>query len=252
MSKSPLQDKHFSYVDYINDPTWQVFKIMAEFVEGFSFLGTLRRTVTIFGSARIREGHPYYEAARNLGRLLAQRGFTVVTGGGPGIMEAANRGARENGSPSVGLNIQLPNEQRVNEYVSQSTSFEYFFSRKVMLDASAHAYIFMPGGFGTMDELFEVLTLKQTGKMAPPAPPVFLIGTKFWQPLISWLRGTMLEQLQTIAAGDLETWTLTDDLEMVCDQIEGHLEKKERAPDASTAIQPKPTHGSLWNEHVIV
>jgi uncharacterized protein (TIGR00730 family) len=238
MSKSPLQDKHLSYVDYIHDPTWQIFKIMAEFVEGFSFLSNLRRTVTVFGSARLREDHPYYQEARKLGGLLAAKGFTVVTGGGPGIMEAANRGAHEAGAPSIGLNIQLPHEQRVNPYVTQSTSFQYFFSRKVMLDASAHAYIFMPGGLGTLDELFEILTLKQTGKMVPPAPPVFLVGTEFWTPLLDWIRTTMCENLKTISPGDMELWKVTDDLEWLAETITKHLDKKEHAPTADDALEP--------------
>jgi uncharacterized protein (TIGR00730 family) len=238
MSRSPLQDKHLSYVDYINDPTWQVFRIMAEFVDGFSFLATLQRTVTFFGSARLPETHPFYLKSQQLGRMLADRGFTIVTGGGPGIMEAANRGAFEAGAPSVGLNIQLPNEQRTNRFVTQSTSFNYFFSRKVMLDASAQAYIFFPGGFGTLDELFEILTLIQTGKMDPPFPPVFLVGAEFWQPLLDWMEQTMLHDYQTISPSDMETWVLTDDLDAVVDAICRHIEQKEKMPCVRDAIVP--------------
>ena len=164
---------------------------MAEFVEGFEFLVPLVQEVSIFGSARTQEDHPSYQDARTLGKLLGQNGFTVLTGGGPGIMEAANRGAVEGGGESVGLNIQLPREQRTNSYVKRSIGFHYFFTRKVMLSASAQAYVFYPGGFGTMDEMTEMITLIQTGKM-PDNVPVILVGKDYWGPWLEWVKSAMM------------------------------------------------------------
>jgi uncharacterized protein (TIGR00730 family) len=198
--------------DYEHNPSWRIFRIMSEFVEGFTFLARVQRSVTFFGSARLPETHPSYQLARQLAQRLASEGYTIVTGGGPGIMQAANQGACDVNGDSVGLNIQLPHEQRINPYVRRAMSFHYFFSRKVMLDFSAEAYVFFPGGYGTLDELFEVLTLIQTGKMEG-CVPVILIGTDFWAPLCDWLRGTLLEQLQSIAPADLRIWTLTDNLD---------------------------------------
>src|SRR5215510_10448807 len=212
VSGRPEAQSQDSMFDYEHNPTWRIFRIMSEFVEGFTFLARIQKSVTIFGSARLSEDHPYYQRARELGRQLALRGYTIVTGGGPGAMQAANQGAFEVGGNSVGLNIQLPDEQRTNRYVKQGISFNYFFSRKVMLDFSAEAYIFFPGGYGTLDEFFELLTLIQTGKMEC-CVPVILIGTDFWAPLCDWLRGTLLEQLQSISPADLTIWTLTDDLD---------------------------------------
>jgi uncharacterized protein (TIGR00730 family) len=185
---------------------------MSEFVEGFTFLARVQRSVTFFGSARLPTTHPYYQLARQLGQRLARQGYTIDTGGGPGIMQAGNQGACDVDGDSVGLNIQLPHEQRINPYVRRSMSFHYFFSRKVMLDFSAEAYVFFPGGFGTLNELFEVLTLVQTGKMER-CVPLLLIGSDFWAPLCDWLRGTLLEKMQTITPHDLTIWTLTDDLD---------------------------------------
>ena len=209
---SPEAQPHDATFDYEHNPTWRIFRIMSEFVEGFTFFARVQRSVTFFGSARLPETHPYYQLARQLGQRLAREGYTIVTGGGPGIMQAGNQGACDVGGDSVGLNIQLPHEQRINPYVRRSMSFHYFFSRKVMLDFSAEAYVFFPGGYGTLDELFEVLTLIQTGKMEC-CVPVILIGTDFWAPLCDWLRGTLLEQLQSISPADLTIWTLTDDLD---------------------------------------
>jgi uncharacterized protein (TIGR00730 family) len=195
-----------------HDPTWRIFRIMSEFVDGFQFLSDVHHSVTIFGSARLPVTDPRYEQARRLGGMLAQRGYTVVTGGGPGIMQASNQGASEAGGRSVGLNIELPHEQRSNPYVKQSKSFHYFFSRKVMLDFSADAFVFFPGGFGTLDEFFELVTLRQTGKLHN-AVPIVLIGRDYWAPLCEWLRQTLLQTFHTIAPADLTIWTLTDDLD---------------------------------------
>lgn len=167
--------------------TWRIFRIMAELVEGYNFLLTLSKEIGIFGSARFSEKHHHYRVARELGALLGKRGFTVVTGGGPGIMEAANRGAFEVGAESVGLNIQLPLEQRINPYVKKATGFYYFFTRKVMLTSPADAFIYFPGGFGTMDEFFEVIDLMELGMLTEA--PVVLVGKSFWQPLMQFLKG---------------------------------------------------------------
>ncbi len=178
------------------------------------------------GSLRII---PYCKKAYDLGRLLAQEGYTVVTGGGPGVMEAGNHGAWDAGGNSVGLNIELPHEQRINPYVRRSTSFHYFFSRKVMLDFSAEAYIFFPGGFGTLDEFAELITLVQTGKV-DTSVPIILFGRSFWEPLTDWMRTVMLKGLHTIAAKDLTIWTITDDL----DEVDGDCGVGYQDPGSAT------------------
>lgn len=197
---------------------WRVFRIMGEFVEGFESLSAIPPAVTIFGSARDREGdaNGWYEKAVDLARHLGHAGFAIITGGGPGIMEAANRGAREAEAMSIGLNIELPFEQFINSYVDLSINFRYFFTRKVMLVKYAHAFVVMPGGFGTMDELFEALTLVQTGKIRNF--PIVLFGTKYWGGLIDWLRNTMLADGK-ISAEDLDLIFLTDSAEEACKHI---------------------------------
>lgn len=192
--------------------TWRVLRIMGEFVEGFEELADLGPAVTIFGSARMRPGGPMYEAAVEVGRLLGESGFTVITGGGPGAMEAGNKGAREAGAPSVGLNIELPFEQHVNPYVDVEVDFRYFFVRKTMLVKYSQAFVIFPGGFGTMDELFEALTLIQTGKVRDF--PVVLFGTGYWKGLLDWLRHTMAAEGK-IADADLGLIDLTDSPEEV-------------------------------------
>ena len=162
----------------LNEITWRIFRIMAEFVEGFQFLSESSREVTFFGSARTKKSDRWYKEGVKLGRLCATNGFTVVTGGGPGIMEALNKGAKEGGGVSIGLNIQLPNEQRINEYVTRGRGFHYFFTRKVMLAYSAQAYIFFPGGFGTLSEFFDLVELVQTKKME--SIPIICVGKDFW------------------------------------------------------------------------
>jgi uncharacterized protein (TIGR00730 family) len=193
----------------------------------------------------VESTHPYYQLARKLAEQLAERGFTIVTGGGPGIMQAGNQGAVEGNGLSVGLNIQLPMEQRINPYVRQWMSFHYFFSRKVMLDFSAEAYIFFPGGYGTLDELFEVLTLAQTGKIERSVP-IILIGTEFWKPLTSWLKNTVLTQEHMIAPGDLALWTLTDDLDLVITTIEKRIDQQMEERLAATGRVTRTADDRLW------
>ncbi|HYE60336.1 MAG TPA: TIGR00730 family Rossman fold protein [Candidatus Kapabacteria bacterium] len=194
MKKKPVKQlkeessKDFSY--QINETgeyrdTWRIFRIMSEFVEGYQFLRSLKKEVTILGSARFPEEHTYYTISRNLGALLAKNGYTTLTGGGPGIMEAGNRGAMDAGGESVGLNIQLPFEQRINPYVKRSIGFYYFFTRKVMLTSPADAFVFFPGGFGTLDEFFEVVDNMDLGKMCPL--PIVLVGREYWQPILDFL-----------------------------------------------------------------
>lgn len=211
--KSPIESRTFTFFQRDSSFSWQVLRIMSEFVDGFEFVSQLERPVTIFGSARLGEGDPDYERARALGHRLAEAGYTVVTGGGPGIMEAGNRGATEAGGVSVGLNIELPMEQRLNAYVRQGMGFHYFFSRKFMLDYSALAYVYMPGGFGTLDELFTVLTLIQTRKSDADVP-VILFGTAFWAPLIAWIKATVLPR-GLIHASDMTLFHVTDDIDEV-------------------------------------
>ena len=194
-------------VDFLHSDPWRVFRIMGEFVEGFDTLANVGRAVTIFGSARVKPDHPQYRDARETARLLAEAGFAVITGGGPGIMEAANRGAKEAGMPSIGCNIELPFEQGINAYVDVPINFRYFFVRKTMFVKYAEAFVIFPGGFGTMDELFEALTLIQTGKVRDF--PVILFGSAYWQGLLDWLRATMLAEGK-ISPADLDLVVVTD------------------------------------------
>lgn len=195
----------------MSDITWRIFRIMAEFVDGFQFLSTLHKVVTVLGSARTPVDNKWYQEAVKLGRLLSESGFTVVTGGGPGIMEAANRGAYEAGGESVGINIQLPMEQRINPFVKKSHAFYYFFTRKVIMDASARAYAFFPGGFGTVDELMEILTLVQTGKSE--RVPIVLVGKEFWTGYLAWLKEIVYGKYDSISVEDLKLFTLVDSAE---------------------------------------
>lgn len=185
----------------------RIIRICMEFFRGIRNLHFLGPAVTVFGSARFPEGHPYYEQARALGRALAGQGFTVITGGGPGVMEAANRGAREGGGCSIGCNILLPREQRPNPYVDRFVEFRYFFVRKVMLAKYSYAFVAAPGGFGTLDELFEIATLIQTRKLKNF--PLVLMGEAYWAPLISFLRETMVQE-KTIDPSDIDRWIVSD------------------------------------------
>lgn len=206
--------------------TWRIFKILAEFVEGFEKLAKIDPAVTVFGSARTKENEENYELAREIGKQLAEDGITVITGGGPGIMEAANRGAFEAGGTSVGLNIELPFEQQANPYVNKSITFDYFFVRKVMLVKYANAFVILPGGFGTMDELFEAITLIQTGKIMPF--PTILVGRKYWSGMVDWIRDTMLEA-GYIKDSDMNFLQVVDTPEEVLGIIKEYLETSSRA-----------------------
>ena len=191
---------------------WRIFRIMAEFVDGFQFLADLKNTVTFFGSARFPENNKWYSEARKLGALLAKSGYGVITGGGPGIMEGGNRGAHEAGGESIGINIQLPFEQRINAYVKKAHGFYYFFTRKVMLSFASQAYVFFPGGFGTMDEFFEIITLVQTKKITDRIP-IILYGKDFWGDLDAWMNKKLLDQYQTIDKADLDLYHIVDSQE---------------------------------------
>jgi uncharacterized protein (TIGR00730 family) len=199
--------------DFRESMQWRIFRVMAEFVEGFEFVADFKKSVTIFGSTRDSHAtHKWYEEARKLGGLLAKEGFAVVTGGGPGIMEAANRGAAEAGGMAVGINIQLPREQRINPYVNHAKGFHYFFTRKLMLTYSAQCYVYFPGGFGTLDEFFEIVTLIQTKKIATHIP-VVLVGREFWTPFHDWMKQVLLERDEAIDAEDLDIFTIVDSAE---------------------------------------
>jgi uncharacterized protein (TIGR00730 family) len=200
--------------------SWRVFRIMAEFVEGIETLSDVYNAVTIFGSARLKAEDIYYQKAEKLARLLVQEKFSVITGGGPGIMEAANKGAAEAGGKSVGLNIKLPYEQKPNPYANIHLDYKYFFVRKVMFVKYAVAYVILPGGFGTMDELFEALTLIQTKKIK--AFPLILMGSEYWRGLIDWLKNTMMQEGK-INSTDMELIQIVDEPEEVVKLIKKYV-----------------------------
>ena len=199
--------------------SWQIFKIMAEFVDGFEKLARIGPCVSIFGSARTHNENKYYKLAEDCGRLLTERGYGVISGGGPGIMEAANKGAFEAGGKSVGLNIELPFEQFHNKYIDRDKNieFDYFFIRKVMFMKYSQGFIVLPGGFGTLDEMFEALTLIQTGKVA--RFPIVLVGKEYWGGLIDWIKGTMMASEKNINEEDLNLFRLVDTAEEATEHI---------------------------------
>jgi uncharacterized protein (TIGR00730 family) len=233
-SQLPPVEEKMPKDDFRESFHWRVFRIMAEFIDGWQFLADLRRTVTFFGSARVAEGQKWYEEAKKLGNHLATGGFSVITGGGPGIMEAANRGAHEasennpndkNIGKSIGLNIKLPDEQRINAYVDKAIAFHYFFVRKVMLSYYAQAYVYFPGGFGTMDEMFELLTLIQTKKV--PRIPIVLVGKEYWQNLAGFIEKFVFEEYQNIDKEDMELYKIVDTAEEAFEIIKNSPERKE-------------------------
>lgn len=195
--------------DFRETYQWKIFRIMSEFVEGFNFVTDFHKAVTIFGSTQMKEDDIDYKKARKLGNFLAKEGFTTITGGGPGIMEAANRGAYEAGGDSIGINIQLKEGERANDYLTRSIGFYYFFARKVMLSYSSYGYVFFPGGFGTLDEFFEIITLIQTNKL-PRKILVIAVGKDYWEPFFNWLKDNLLEKYKTIQKENLEIFKLVD------------------------------------------
>jgi uncharacterized protein (TIGR00730 family) len=198
---------------FVHTDPWRVLRIMGEFVDGFDVLARVGLAVTVFGSARVKDDSPYYAAAREVGAGIARRGFAVITGGGPGIMEAANRGANEAGGLSIGCNIELPHEQSPNPYANLSIDFRYFFVRKTMFVKYSEAFVVFPGGFGTMDELFEALTLIQTAKVK--RFPVVLYGSRYWGGLLAWIRETLLVE-HMVSADDLALVQVVDSTDEVC------------------------------------
>ncbi|MBW2559566.1 MAG: TIGR00730 family Rossman fold protein [Deltaproteobacteria bacterium] len=213
-----MEEKQY-LVDALSvDESWRVFRIMAEFVDAIEELSQIGHAVSIFGAAREAPGGTYYEKAREVARLLGEEGFGVITGGGPGIMEAANRGASEAGAKSVGMNIQLPFEQKPNPYATINIAYKYFFIRKVMFVKYAMAYVILPGGFGTMDELFEALTLIQTKRIR--SFPVVLMGSEYWGGLMDWMKKTMLQEGK-ISEEDLDLIQVLDEP----DQVVRHIRK---------------------------
>ena len=208
--------------DFAGEETWRVFRIMSEFVEGFEVLRNVQPAVTIFGSARTESSNGYYQMCYELAGALAKQGFSVITGGGPGMMEAANKGAREAGGKSIGLNIVLPFEQKVNDFLDIHIEFRYFFARKMMFLKYSCGVVVLPGGFGTMDELFESLTLIQTSKY--PRFPVIMMGTEYWTGLLAWMEKTMLAA-GNISPADMRVFTVTDSIEEACAIVKDHYER---------------------------
>ncbi len=211
------------FADFRSGASWRIFRIMAEFIEGFEFLADLKNEVTFFGSARTSPTSHCYKEARKLAKMLGEAGFTIITGGGPGIMEAGNRGATEAGAQSVGLNIQLPKEQRINPFVKKFKGFYYFFTRKVMLSASAQAYVFFPGGFGTLDELFELIMLVQTKKMM--RLPLVLVGREYWNGLFDWVRKAAITE-NYIDKDDLNIFSIVNTAEEAYEIVKRSKERK--------------------------
>ncbi len=242
MQKAARLDKEVLAELRTGQDTWQVFKIMGEFVDGFETLRKIGRAVSIFGSARMRPGERYYELAVEVAERFAKKGWTTITGGGPGIMEAANKGAKKGGGLSVGLNIKLPFEQSANPFQDIALEFDYFFARKVMFVKYAQAYVVLPGGFGTMDELFESLTLVQTGKVQ--GFPVILIGKEFYGGLLRWMRKEMVAA-GTISPEDTSLFLLTDDPEEAVEAAEHfHHSGETMTPETLAAWR------RLWAAHL--
>jgi uncharacterized protein (TIGR00730 family) len=220
--------------DWVHTDPWRVLRIQSEFVEGFGLLAELPRAVSVFGSARTPRDHPDYATGMAIGAGLARAGFAVITGGGPGVMEAVNRGAGEAGGISVGLGIELPYEQHMNDWVDVGIHFRYFFARKTMFVKYAQAFVIMPGGFGTLDELFEAVTLVQTRKVT--RFPVILYGSEYWGGLLDWLRGTVLEAGK-VNARDIDLLTIIDDVDDVVARIVGSSAEHSAQAEAEMRAQ---------------
>ncbi len=215
-----MEEKQYLVDALTVQESWRIFRIMAEFVDAIETLSGINNAISIFGSARVKPEDPYYAKTVVLARRLAQEGFSVITGGGPGIMEAANKGAAEGGGISVGMNIRLPFEQKPNPYANVHIDYKYFFIRKVMFVKYAMAYIILPGGFGTLDELFEALTLIQTKRIK--SFPVILMGSEYWKGLIDWMKETMMRELM-IGKDDLDYFQVIDDPEEVVRHIKKYI-----------------------------
>ncbi|HEX3326064.1 MAG TPA: TIGR00730 family Rossman fold protein [Actinomycetota bacterium] len=223
--------------EFLGSDPWRVLRILSEFVEGFDALARIPPAISVFGSARIHEDDPMYKAAREVGAEIAAAGFAVITGGGPGTMEAANRGAHEAGGVSIGCNIELPFEQVTNPYADIAIDFEHFFVRKTMFVKYAEGFVVFPGGFGTLDELFESLTLIQTGKVVHF--PVILFGSDYWNGMVTWLRERMLAEGK-IAAKDLDIFTVCDEVREVMPRIKEILSRGDvEDPRTEPAVHPK-------------
>jgi hypothetical protein len=236
-ARNVTPESEFSYRTAAEE-TWRIFRIIAEFVDGIETMSQIGPAVSVFGSSRTPTTDPYYRQATELARALVGRGFGVITGGGPGIMEAANKGALEARGTSVGLNIALPLEQVPNNYQNVSLDFHYFFARKVMFVKYAIAFVCFPGGFGTMDEFFESMTLIQTNKT--PAMKVVLMGRDFWDPLVDWIRETLLGKHAAISPEDLNLFSITDDVGEAVEQICAHWEAEQAAAPARPIEGPEP------------
>jgi uncharacterized protein (TIGR00730 family) len=215
LSDTPTQSPKREIIqkELIKETAERVTRIDREFADGFELINKYNDTVTFFGSARFDPSHPDYQKAREIASALSDEGYAIVTGGGGGIMEAADRGAMESGGKAIGLNIELPHEQSLNPYTTESMAFRYFFTRKVMLAFGAVAYIYFPGGYGTLDELFEVITLIQTKKM--PIAPIILVGTEYWTALDRFIKTYLLEGAHTISPGDEDLYSITDDITVI-------------------------------------
>lgn len=213
-----------------SNDSWAIFKIMAEFVEGYEKMSRIGPSISVFGSARTKPGEKYYEKAVKVSKLLAERGYGIITGGGPGIMEAGNKGAQEGGGQSIGLNIDLPFEQHYNPYIDRNSNikFDYFFVRKVVFVKYSQGFVVLPGGFGTMDEVFEALTLIQTNKIA--RKPIVFLGTKYWKGLFEWIKSTMIDE-GNISAEDLDLYAVFDDEEEAVKYIDDFFKTHSLSPN---------------------
>lgn len=217
---------------------WRIFRILAEFVEGFETMTDIGPSVSIFGSARTQSDHPYYRLATEVAEKIAGKGFAIITGGGPGVMEAANLGAQKAKGRSCGININLPFEDSSNPYIDRKylLNFHYFFVRKVMFIRYAQAYVFLPGGFGTLDELFEALNLIQTKRIRPF--PIFLMGTSYWEGLIGWLKNTVLLKEKNLKEEDFALFKVTDNIDEVVNTIEAHFQTFGPSPTFDLSATP--------------
>jgi uncharacterized protein (TIGR00730 family) len=227
--------------DWVHTDPWRVLRIQSEFIEGFGMLAELGAAISVFGSARTKPDDPMYAAAEEFGRKLVAAGYAVITGGGPGVMEAANRGASEAGGVSVGLGIELPFENGLNEWVDIGMNFRYFFTRKTMFVKYAQGFVVMPGGFGTLDEMFEALTLAQTRKVT--SFPVVLFGTAYWGGLVDWLRNTSLEDGK-ISAADLDMFVVTDDVDEAISYIMKAGELADAAAEEAAEVAAREVESS--------